>query len=273
LLFLLGENMPPANSTAALAQMTQYQHSMQSPDQLVSGAEQSLGAPQAQQQVSGLRQAITNTTNLLNNVAPSVMGRTANSLVTSAQANRQIQNESAPIAKTLSDQTTKEAQAEADYNNLESKALSTAQLKQQSQNDKLAYLKSVYDALYGKEQDAAKMAEQKAEFAAQQRQAAASQALERQKLAEQVRSDKAQESLASQKTAAPSTQDYVKSMSSQLRSVAGRDGYVSPGSYASGMRAWVAAGLSPADYDKYMAVYRNPANGHYLLSNGTYSGA
>lgn len=195
----------PATSADALNQMTQAQSQMQSPDQLLSGQEQQMGVPQAQQQVSGLRQAIANTTNLLNNVAPSVEGRTQNSLVTSAQANRQIQNESAPIAKTLSDQTQKEAVASADYKDLLGQAGQKAQLLQAGQEQKLSFLKNVYDALFGKEQADAKA---KAD--------AAAQSLEQQKLAEQIRESNQNNSLEQQKLASSTQSAAAKAQSDLL---------------------------------------------------------
>lgn len=161
--------MNPTTSAQALGNVENFTKSMQSPDQIYGQESQSLGVPGAQQQVSGLRQAITNTTNLLNNVAPSVMGRTQNSLVTAAQAGRQIQNEQAPIQQKLAGLNTSESNAASDLSSLLSRASELSNLKVQGQNDKLTGLKNIYDALFGKEQ------------------AAASQKLEAQKLAEQAR--------------------------------------------------------------------------------------
>lgn len=246
--------MPPTTSAAALQQLQQAQSSQQSPDQILQGEDQSLGVDAAQGQVSGLRQAITNTTNLLNNVAPSVYGRTANSLVTSAQAGKQVENESAPIQQTLSGQNTNLTNDQSNLSDLLSKAGTLATLKQQGQSDTLTNLENIYKDLYGQEQDAQ---------AEKDKQAAA---------AEQVREANlsASSSASSAKVAAPTTQDYAKSMAGQLATKAGGDGYVSPAVYTAGMKAWAAEGLKPSDYDTYMAVYRNPSNAHYLLSNGTY---
>lgn len=169
---------PPAPTTSdqALSNINQFQQSMQSPAAIYDQNFQQLGGQAAQQQVSGLRQAITNTTNLLNNVPSSVMGRTANSLVTSAQANKQIQNEQAPIAKDLSDQTTKEQMAESDLDKLLAQVGTKTTLAEQGQQNHLNVLKSIYDALFGKEQEATR-----------QREAAAAADLERQKFAEAIR--------------------------------------------------------------------------------------
>lgn len=161
--------MNPTNSAAALSQLQGFQKTMQSPDKLLASQEQSLGVPQAQQQVSGLRQAITNTTNLLNQVAPSVYGRTGQSLVTSAQAGRQIANEQAPIQQNLSGLGQDYGNASGDLNTLLGRSQSLASLQEQGQQDRLSALQGIYQNLFGKEQ------------------AQLSNELERKKLAETIR--------------------------------------------------------------------------------------
>lgn len=163
---------PPATTSAqALQNLQSFQGQMKAPQDILSGQEQQLGVPQAQQQVSGLRQAITNTTNLLNQVAPSVYGRTGGSLVTTAQAGRQIQNEQAPISQELQKQATDLTNTEGDLNTNMSRAQALAQLQETGQQTQLANLQDVYKALYGQEQDALarqleqqKLAEQQREF-------------------------------------------------------------------------------------------------------------
>lgn len=159
---------PASNSTQALANLQQFQSGLQKPEDILTGQEQQLGVPQAQQQVQGLRGAIQNTTNLLNNVAPSVYGRTQNSLETNAQASRNIQNEQAPLSATLDKQNTDYGNQESDLQNLLSRAGTLSSLKAQGQDSQLGYLKDIYSALYGQEQDSAKMAEQQREFDATQ---------------------------------------------------------------------------------------------------------
>ncbi len=249
--------MPPATSDQALGNLNAFQSSMQSPQATLQGAEQSLGVPQQQQQVSGLRQAIANTTNLLNNVTPSVEGRTQNSLVTDAQANRQIQNESAPIAKTLSDQTGKEATAESDLNSLLSQANNQANLTVQGNAQKLSALKDIYDALYGKEADQAKLTEQQKEFAA-------SQGLDQQKLQEQIREANATNSLDQQKlqaSQAPSPaqvkQADMSGAAQYLNSLKGGDGHVSQQTWNNAMQQWVNAGYSTGEFVKQFMPFVN----------------
>lgn len=170
--------MPPAtpaatNSAQALSNLQSFQQNLQSPDQIINSTNQSLGVDQAGQQVSGLRQAINNTTNLINKVAPSVYGRTAGSLVTDAQATKQIGNEQAPLNTTLDKENTDYGNANSDYSSLQDKASTLANAKLTGQNQEETYLQNIYNSLYGSEKDASSLAEQKREFDAQQATAAA----------------------------------------------------------------------------------------------------
>jgi hypothetical protein len=185
----------PTTSGQALNQMNAYQSGMKTPDQLLQQEQQSLGTTAAQQQVTGLRQAINNSTNLLNNVAPSVMGRTGNSLVTSAQANAQIANEQAPINQQLNQENNQYSNASQDYANLEQKAENQAAAGETAQQNQLGYLQNIYNALYGQEQAKAAQQQAAAQAAQQQRQF-------EQSLAEQKR--EANLSASSAGTAAPS---------------------------------------------------------------------
>lgn len=167
--------MPPAAPTTsadALTQLNNFSAGAKTPDQILASQNQAAGVDQAQTTLTGLRGAIANTTNLLHQVAPSIMGRTANSLVTSAQANRQIQNEQAPIQQNLTDEGTNYGNATQDFNMATDKASKAATLQYQGQQDQRSYLQNLYDTLTSKETDAAKMAEAKREFDAQQAESA-----------------------------------------------------------------------------------------------------
>jgi hypothetical protein len=158
----------PANSQAALGQIQQAQATAQNPNDILAGQRQQLGVGAAQDTVTGLRGAINNTTKLLKQVAPSVMGRTQNSLVTNAQATRQIGNEQAPLAENLTDQGQQYNMANEDLGRLEGQASQAANGIYQGQQDKLSYLQNIYNTLYGKEQDASKQAEATRQFNAEQ---------------------------------------------------------------------------------------------------------
>lgn len=145
--------MPPAtNSQAALANLQKFGSGMQSPAQMLDSARTSLGVQGAQERVSGLRGAIAQTTGLLNRVAPSVYGRTQNSLVTNAQADRMIANERQPIEKELGRESRDLDLASTDYNELNRQAESRAALEQAGQSGQLSFLQQVYQNMVAAEQ-------------------------------------------------------------------------------------------------------------------------
>lgn len=146
--------MNPTDSTSAFGQLQQTQSQAQDPNSILAAQNKQLGVDSAQQTVTGLRGAINNTTKLLNQVAPSVMGRTANSLVTNAQATRQIGNEEAPISKNLAQEGTDYNQANTDLGDLRQQAQTAASGIYQGQQDKLSYAQNLYNTLYQKERDA-----------------------------------------------------------------------------------------------------------------------
>ncbi len=226
---------------------------MQSPEAIYQKTSSSLGVPGAEGEVSGLRQAITNTTNLLNQVAPSVYGRTQNSLETNAQASREIQNEQAPISKTLSEQTAKEGEASTNLNNLLSKVSTLSTLSQQGQAQQLDALQKIYDNLSAKEK------------------AQADAALEQQKLEEQKReadlsaSTSKSTAASQQKAAAQAAQQQVAGqINTNLMAVRGHDGYVSPQDYQAAANDWVRSGYNLNDFKNYFAHFKNPDNAYYF---------
>ena len=129
--------------SSALSAVNSAQANQQTPDQIMNQENTALGVPQAQQQVSGLQQAITNTTNLLNQVAPTVEGNTANSLVTASQQGQQIANQSAPIQADLSSDTSAYNTANANYTNLEGQAENLANADLTQQNDQITNLENM----------------------------------------------------------------------------------------------------------------------------------
>lgn len=146
--------MQPTTSAQALGQVQSDESADQDPNTILQQQQSQLGVGAAQQTVSGLRSAINNTTNLLNQVAPSVMGRTANSLVTDAQASKQVSNEQAPISANLTKEGTDYTNSTTDLNNLQQEAQTAATGIYQGQQDKLSYAQNLYNTLFAKEQAA-----------------------------------------------------------------------------------------------------------------------
>lgn len=173
--------MNPANSQEALAQLQQQQAGAKSAADILGNQRQQLGVNAAQDTVTGLRGAITNTTKLLNQVAPSVMGRTANSLVTNAQATRQIANEQQPIAQQLGQTTQDYNTALSDYDRTAQRASEAANLEYGDQQNKLSYLQNLYNTLFEREETARQAQAQEAARQEQVRQFNEQLALERRK--------------------------------------------------------------------------------------------
>jgi hypothetical protein len=179
--------MNPQNSQQALQQIQQQQSKALSPQQYLAQQESNLGVAGQKEAVTGLRGAIANTTKLLGQVAPSVSGRSANSLVNAAAQQRIIANEQAPISSTLETQGRDYTTAAADLNELQSRAAQLANAGYQAQQDKMSYMQNLYNTFYAREE--AEKARQQAErdrqeqirqfneqLAAQQRAEAASRA-------------------------------------------------------------------------------------------------
>lgn len=118
------------------------------------------GVPEIRNTVSGLRTTVSNTTNALNAVDPSVTGRTQGSLVTEAQRQKQVANERAPIAEQLGTQSrtlTDQQQALADALGL---ATGEANNKVGDWERGRSALQGQYDVTYKREQDVADRAAQ-----------------------------------------------------------------------------------------------------------------
>lgn len=162
--------MNPANSAQALASLQQAQTTAQDPNTILSGQRQQLGVDAAQDTVTGLRGAINNTTKLLKQVAPSVMGRTASSLVTNAQATKQIGNEQAPLNQTLGEESDQFNEADRNLGKLQDRATQAASGIYQGQQDKLSYAQNLYNTLYQKEKDAEAIRQADIDRAEQKRQ-------------------------------------------------------------------------------------------------------
>lgn len=64
-------------------------------------------------------------------------------------------------------------------------------------------------------------------------------------------------------TAAQMTQQAASALAQELRGVAGKDGYVSPQSYAAARQEWIGAGFSSKVFEDYFAGFKNPKNKNY----------
>lgn len=241
------------NSGDAFNTLVAQQGQAQNPNDILTAQRQQLGVNAANDTVTGLRGAIDNTTKLLKQVAPGVMGRTANSLVTSGQANRIIQNESAPISATLGDESNKYNQANEDYSKLESQAEQASQGIYQGQQDKLSYAQNLYNTLYGREQDDRAATQAEADKQEQIRQFNASL----------TRASSSGGGSSGGSKSSGSSSDDVTKIDAYLKPQLGKDGYASPYDYNDAKSAWAQDGLSPVQFEAIFGKYKNPKTKGY----------
>lgn len=90
------------DSNSIANQIAEYDKNAKGSVDVLNDAMKQYGIPEIRNRVAGLRTTLTNTENALNNVDPSVSGRTQGSLVTEAQRERMVQNEKAPIMQNYS---------------------------------------------------------------------------------------------------------------------------------------------------------------------------
>jgi len=196
------------------------------------------GVPEIRKTVSGLRSTVANTSAALDNVDPSVTGRTQGSLVTEAQRQKQVANERAPIAGQL----TKFSGALNDNERALQDALGQATTVA---NNRVAdytrgrdALQSQYDTTYKREQDAA-AAEANRQALQLQRQQSSSKA--------------------SSSTSSPANiSSAAATIDSALKTKLGRDGFASPYDYNAAKSAWASDGFDVARFDAIFGKYKNP---------------
>jgi hypothetical protein len=209
------------------------------------------GVPEIRKTVGGLRTTVANTTNALNNVDPSVTGRTQGSLVTEAQRQRQVVNERAPIAQQLTSQTGALGENEKSLQDALGQASTLASNRVNDYNTGRQALASQYDIAYTREQNVAK-AEAERQAAEEERRRFDVQ----QATARGAASYSGSGSSAAAK--APTKADVTGHIVSQLNSLRGRDGYVSNETWANALNDWVTTGGTPRTFFQNFDRYVNP---------------
>lgn len=84
----------------------------------------------------------------------------------------------------------------------------------------------------------------------------------------EVLRDKSGKILSTKVVSTPTDKDIKKddivSMSSQMDSRKGDDGFISPGDWATAKRAWISEGYSSDDFDKLFDTYKNPKDTYII---------
>lgn len=152
------------DSGALAQQLASYDANRKNSVDVLNSAMSQYGVPEIRSRVAGLRTTLTNTENALNNVDPSVTGRTQGSLVTEAQRQKQVTNERAPIAQQYGQQQGALSNESASLTDSLNSAKTLADSQINDYNAGRTALQSEYDAKYQREQDATKLAEQQRQF-------------------------------------------------------------------------------------------------------------
>lgn len=228
------------------AQLQQYDANRVTTTDALNDALKQYGVPEIRQNVAGLRTTVANTTSALNNVDPSVTGRTQGSLVTEAQRQRQVANERAPIAQQLQGFNTALGQGEQNLNEANNQATTLATNRVHDWETGRSALQSQYDTAYKAEQDAAQAEAQRQAAAESTRQFNASLAASNAK------------SSGSAKT--PSTTDLKQNVLQQMNANKGTDGYVGNGTFANGLSEWVSAGGNIRSFWQAFGALTNPSH-------------
>lgn len=165
--------MPPT-SAALATQLSALDANKQSSADILNGAMAKYGVGDIQNRVSGLRTTLSNTETALNNVDPSVTGRTSNSLVTEAQRQRMVNQERVPIAAQYGDQTRALSNESANLGEAQKQAdvFANGQISDNTNNRN--NIQNEYNNATAREAEATRVAQADRAFQLQQSQAAES---------------------------------------------------------------------------------------------------
>lgn len=265
----------------------QFDATAKNPLDMYNAALEKLGIGDARTRVSGLRESLLNTENLIRNVEGDVASRTAESLVSENQKRRLVTMEQQPLAQRAADEGRNLEVALADYKDIMAEGKATTEMEYQYQKDRRAAMMDMlqtaigqaknaddrsrwqteYDRLVAKDAEETrrwneemKLEQQKFEF--EKSEAAAARAA-----AARSSSSSGSGSSGGSSTKAPSAAAVKMSVQQKiydnLRAVKGADNFVSPNSWNAAKHDWVRSGYSSADFDKIFALFKNPTHGGY----------
>lgn len=129
----------------------QYQKNMANPLDLYNKQVQELGVGDVRNRVSSLNQTLLNTENALNQVDPSVTGRTQGSLVTEAQRQRLVNLERQPLATQYGQQSRQLESQQGNLRDLLGQASQQSSLQYQGQQQNLQNLANTYNMAFERE--------------------------------------------------------------------------------------------------------------------------
>lgn len=156
-----------ATAADAAAQLDTFNKNRVNPDTALTTAESKYGVGALQGQIDSLRSLSSNLKTGIDNVDPSVTGRTQGSLVTEAQRNAIVNNERQPLVKEFNDVGGQLSDTNSQYQNATGLASNYANSLLSNDSQKYNELFGQYTTLAQQEQAAQTAAEQKREFDAQ----------------------------------------------------------------------------------------------------------
>lgn len=208
----------------------------------------------SQTRLSALKGIVGNLQSSVDAVDPSVTGRTSGTFTTEGQRSALVAKETAPIATNLSKQQGALTSEQGDLTNKQQLASSMATALLSDNKQQYQRLLDQYNSSAAQDAQAEQKREYEATLAENKRQADLTNSQEQAKIA-------AARVSASSPTAAQQQQQNISQLGSALSGAAGKDGYVSPQSYAAAKRDWIAQGYSSNAFDTTFAAFRNPYAG------------
>lgn len=201
----------------------------------------------SQTRLSALKGLVGNLQSSVEAVDPSVTGRTTGTFTTEGQRQALVSKERAPILTDLNKQQSAYSDEQGTLN--QKQTLSAQMASALLSDDKAKYQRLLDQYNASTAQDAAD--EQKRQYNETMAENKRQYDLTAAAAAKTAAAGKAPSSGQVQSSA-------ISALSGSLKNAAGRDGYVSPQTYAAAKRDWIDQGYSSAAFDSTFAAYRNP---------------
>lgn len=153
-----------ATAADAAAQLESFNKTRVNPEAALTTAESKYGVGALQTQLDSLRSLSSNLKRGVDNVDPSVTGRTQGSLVTEAQRSAIVNNERQPLVKQFNEVGGQIGDTSSQYQNATGLASNYSNTLMQNDSQKYSELFGQYTTLSEQERAAAQAAEQKRQF-------------------------------------------------------------------------------------------------------------
>jgi hypothetical protein len=247
-----------------------FDSTAKNPLDMYNAALDSLGIGDARTRVTGLRESLLNTENLLRNVEGDVAGRTQESLVTENQKRRLVAMEQQPLAQQADIQGRNLEVALADYKDIMAEGKAKTEMEYEYQRDRRANMMSLLEVAIGE----AKTAEDKRRWEAEYNRLVQKDREEAERWAKEFDLKQKEFALSASRgsgggggggggTSSADKAAYDRARNetiSFLDKYKGGDGRVSPKTYGDARRAWTAKGQDPALFDSLFSGWANPSH-------------